>query len=232
MKLKFCGLSTLNSLKHACDLGAHYAGFIFADRSPRKVNQEFMDQLASFNFHQTIPVCVFVNPSAVFVEQVIASLPTAILQFHGDESLDFCESFGLDFWKVIRVKDKNDLDLMQDYPTASAILLENHKPGIYGGTGETFNWDILDSMPELDNNIVLSGGINLENVHKSAANNWLIEDSKWFQVSATHLKQSFKDVTARIEVLEKAAKRLQNNEIDYKTYDQLYHHHRFLHCLH
>ncbi|MGY8772608.1 MAG: phosphoribosylanthranilate isomerase, partial [Gammaproteobacteria bacterium] len=139
MKLKFCGLSTLNSLKHACDLGAHYAGFIFADRSPRKVNHEFMDQLASFNFHQTIPVCVFVNPSAVFVEQVIASLPTAILQFHGDESDQFCSQFNKPFWKSVAVKDASSLPLIlsNGHPSAQAILLETFSVNLDGGTGQT-----------------------------------------------------------------------------------------------
>jgi len=175
-KIKICGISDLIILKNLIDLEVDYIGFIFFNKSPRHVDDDFLEIVKTINFKLTRPVCVFVNPKEEDVYKVSSYFTNPILQFHGDESLDFCESFGLDFWKVIRVKDKNDLDLMQDYPTASAILLENHKPGIYGGTGETFNWDILDSMPELDNNIVLSGGINLENVHNAiATNSWCID---------------------------------------------------------
>ncbi|MBT3673972.1 MAG: hypothetical protein HOG09_02460, partial [Proteobacteria bacterium] len=84
MKIKFCGLNNLDSLRYACDLNADFAGFIFAEQSPRKVEPNFIAQLVDFNFCQTVPVSVFVNPSVQEVQQTIEILPNTILQFHGD----------------------------------------------------------------------------------------------------------------------------------------------------
>jgi len=177
MKLKFCGLRTLESLKHACDLGADYAGFIFADKSPRKVSQEFLEQLSSFNFQNTLPVCVFVNPSSSFVEQVMQHLPTAILQFHGDESDSFCRQFNKPFWKSMPIKDASSLSLVLSgkYPSAQAILLETFSSNLSGGTGQSFDWTIIEDI-DLSNKFILAGGINEVNIDAAISlNPWCID---------------------------------------------------------
>ena len=175
-KIKICGISNLLILKELIALEVDYVGFIFFTKSPRNVSNDFLESLKEIDFKSTRPVCVFVNPKEKEVYQTSSYLTDPILQFHGDESDEFCESFGLDYWKAIRVKNETDLDLIDLYPSASAILLENHVPGIYGGTGESFDWNILDNSAELANNIVLSGGINSENVHNAiTTNSWCID---------------------------------------------------------
>ena len=175
-KIKICGISNLLILKELIALEVDYVGFIFFTKSPRNVSNDFLESLKEIDFKSTRPVCVFVNPKEEEVYQTSSYLTDPILQFHGDESDEFCESFGLDYWKAIRVKNETDLDLIDLYPSASAILLENHVPGIYGGTGESFDWNILDNPAELANNIVLSGGINSENVHNAiTTNSWCID---------------------------------------------------------
>ena len=175
-KLKICGISNLLILKELIALEVDYVGFIFFTKSPRNVSNDFLESLKEIDFKSTRPVCVFVNPKEEEVYQTSSYLTDPILQFHGDESDEFCESFGLDYWKAIRVKNETDLDLIDLYPSASAILLENHVPGTYGGTGESFDWNILDNSAELANNIVLSGGINSENVHNAiTTNSWCID---------------------------------------------------------
>ena len=175
-KIKICGISNLLILKELIALEVDYVGFIFFTKSPRNVSNDFLESLKEIDFKSTRPVCVFVNPKEEEVYQTSSYLTDPILQFHGDESDEFCESFGLDYWKAIRVKNEADLDLINLYPSASAILLENHVPGIYGGTGESFDWNILDNLAELANNIVLSGGINSENVHNAiTTNSWCID---------------------------------------------------------
>ena len=170
-KIKICGISDLLILKELIALEVDYVGFIFFTKSPRNVSNDFLESLKEIDFKSTRPVCVFVNPKEEEVYQTSSYLTDPILQFHGDESDEFCESFGLDYWKAIRVKNETDLDLIDLYPSASAILLENHVPGTYGGTGESFDWNILDNSAELANNIVLSGGINSENVHNAITTN-------------------------------------------------------------
>ena len=175
-KIKICGISDLLILKELIALEVDYVGFIFFTKSPRNVSNDFLESLKEIDFKSTRPVCVFVNPKEEEVYQTSSYLTDPILQFHGDESDEFCESFGLDYWKAIRVKNETDLDLIDLYPSASAILLENHVPGTYGGTGESFDWNILDNSAELPNNIVLSGGINSENVHNAiTTNSWCID---------------------------------------------------------
>ena len=175
-KIKICGISNLLILKELIALEVDYVGFIFFTKSPRNVSNDFLESLKEIDFKSTRPVCVFVNPKEEEVYQTSSYLTDPILQFHGDESNEFCESFGLHYWKAIRVKNEADLDLIDLYPSASAILLENHVPGTYGGTGESFDWNILDNSAELANNIVLSGGINSENVHNAiTTNSWCID---------------------------------------------------------
>ena len=175
-KIKICGISNLLILKELIALEVDYVGFIFFTKSPRNVSNDLLESLKEIDFKSTRPVCVFVNPKEEDVYQISSYLTDPILQFHGDESDEFCESFGLDYWKAIRVKNETDLDLIDLYPSASAILLENHVPGTYGGTGESFDWNILDNSAELANNIVLSGGINSENVHNAiTTNSWCID---------------------------------------------------------
>ena len=175
MKIKFCGLNNLDSLRHVCDLNADFAGFIFAEQSPRKVEPNFIAQLKDFNFCRTIPVSVFVNPSIQEVQQAIEILPNTILQFHGDESDDFCRQFHQPFWKSIPVKDKQSLLMSDNFPSAQAILLETFSQNLSGGTGKSFDWTLLENM-DLSKRFILAGGINPNNIQSAISlNSWCID---------------------------------------------------------
>ena len=175
MKIKFCGLNNLDSLRHACDLNADFVGFIFAEQSPRKVEPNFIAQLVDFNFCQTVPVSVFVNPSIQEVQQAIEILPNTILQFHGDESDDFCRQFHQPFWKSIPVKDKQSLLMIDNFPSAQAILLETFSENLSGGTGKSFDWTLLENM-DLSKKFILAGGINPNNIQSAISlNSWCID---------------------------------------------------------
>jgi len=175
MKIKFCGLNNLDSLRHACDLKADFAGFIFAEQSPRKVEPNFIAQLKDFNFCRTVPVSVFVNPSIQEVQQAIEILPNTILQFHGDESDDFCRQFHQLFWKSIPVKDKQSLLMSDNFPSAQAILLETFSQNLSGGTGKSFDWTLLENM-DLSKRFILAGGINPNNIQSAISlNSWCID---------------------------------------------------------
>jgi phosphoribosylanthranilate isomerase len=118
----------------------------------------------------------YVNADEDYIYETSSYFNNPILQFHGDEENNFCESFGLDYWKAIRVKDKEDLETISLYNSAQAILLENHKEGSYGGTGESFNWTILKDIENDDQNFVLSGGINSQNVDNALkTNSWCLD---------------------------------------------------------
>ena len=70
----------------------------------------------------------------------------------------------MDYWKTIHMKSAASLNAIENYSSADAFLLETYKKDLYGGTGESFNWDIVSGEVLANTNIILSGGINLENV--------------------------------------------------------------------
>ena len=175
-KIKICGISNLDVLKELINLNINYAGFIFYSKSPRFADSDFLESFKDIDFKNTKPVCVYVNPDEEYVYKTSSYFSNPILQFHGDESNDFCESFGLEYWKAIRVKEKSDVLKTKLYSSASAILFENHKEGIYGGTGESFDWNWLNDLQEKEQYFILSGGINSENVHNAlSTNSWCID---------------------------------------------------------
>jgi phosphoribosylanthranilate isomerase len=83
------------------------------------------------------------------------------------ETNDFCNSFNNDFWKVIRVKNIASIEKISEYPDASAILFENYEKNKFGGTGKSFDWNFLENIKSLDMKIIVSGGINIKNVHNA-----------------------------------------------------------------
>ena len=175
-KVKICGVNDLSILEEIVNLEIDFVGFIFFGKSPRNVNNNFLELLNDFNFKKTKPVCVYVNPDEEFVYKTSSYLNNPILQFHGDEDSSFCESFGLEYWKAIRIKDKKDFVELKNYDLASAILMENHKDGFYGGTGESFNWELLKNINTDRHNLILSGGINSQNVDNAlTTKSWCID---------------------------------------------------------
>ena len=162
--IKICGIADASTLNALCELNINYVGFIFYDKSIRNVTSDFLLELEAINFESTRPVCVFVNPSEEEVYKAISFFDNPILQFHGNESCDFCESFGMDYWKAIHMQSAVSINAIENYSSADAFLLETYKKDLYGGTGESFNWDIVSDEVLSNSNIILSGGINLENV--------------------------------------------------------------------
>ena len=175
-KIKICGVSDIDILKQLINFNLDYVGFIFYSKSPRFVDEAFLEKIQDIDFKDTRPVCVYVNADEGFIYKTSSFFNNPILQFHGDEDQNFCETFGLDYWKAIRIKDENDIEKISQYNSASAILLENHKDGTYGGTGDSFNWELLKDIDNDFQNFVLSGGINSENVDNALkTNSWCLD---------------------------------------------------------
>jgi phosphoribosylanthranilate isomerase len=108
-------------------------------------------------------VGVFVNAPADFVLRAIGECNLTMLQFHGDETSDFCTQFGLMNMKAIRVRDSGSLAQLENYQT-DAFLLDAHSRNGLGGTGEKFNWDLAVEAQKFGKPIFLAGGLTPENV--------------------------------------------------------------------
>jgi phosphoribosylanthranilate isomerase len=119
---------------------------------------EIRDALAPFV--QT--VALFVNPDAAQVAQVLQRVRPALLQFHGEETPQFCSQFGTPFVKACRVKPGVDaLEYLRPFSRAAAWLFDSHVPE-YGGVGEAFDWSLVPATQERP--VILSGGLSRENV--------------------------------------------------------------------
>ena len=175
MKLKICGISDIDILQCACEAGVDFVGFIMANASPRKISNDFLDSLENFNFMETSPVFVFVNPTVDEVKKITAKIKNPILQFHGDEEEIFCQQFNQPFWKTIRVKNSQSLEAINDFPSADALLLETFSDDVYGGTGKVFDWSLLENI-KLQSKFILAGGINIKNLNDAISlNPWCID---------------------------------------------------------
>ena len=135
---------------------------MFYDRSPRNVSVPEAQAIAQVAHPFVTLVGLFVDEDREKVQSILSSVPIQLAQFHGNESADYCESFGLPYIKAIRVGEQDDLTgQIAAYGSAHAILLDTYKAGTPGGTGEVFSWDLI---PEMKQHLILAGGLTPENV--------------------------------------------------------------------
>jgi len=162
-RIKICGITRVEDALVAARSGADAIGLVFYERSPRHVSLARATQLAAALPPFIAVVGLFVNADAAFVREVLDSVPLDVLQFHGDESPEFCGQFGKPYLKAIRVKEGVDLlQCASDFCDAQGLLLDAHVEGIPGGTGATFDWTLIPEKLPLP--VILSGGLDVENV--------------------------------------------------------------------
>jgi phosphoribosylanthranilate isomerase len=160
-RIKICGITRTTDAGAAASAGADAIGLVFYPPSPRFLSieraREIRDALPPFV--QT--VALFVNADAAQVAQVIGRVHPAMLQFHGDESPEFCVQFGLPYVKACRMKQGvSALEYLRPFSQAAAWLFDSHVPE-YGGVGESFDWSLI---PETEKPVILSGGLSTTNV--------------------------------------------------------------------
>jgi phosphoribosylanthranilate isomerase len=161
-RVKICGITRAADALAAASAGADAIGLVFYPPSPRFLSveraREIRDALPPFV--QT--VALFVNADAAQVAQVIGRVHPAMLQFHGDETPQFCAQFGLPYVKACRVKAGVDaLEYLRPFSGAAAWLFDSYVPE-YGGVGESFDLSLLPRSPGRP--VILSGGLTRENV--------------------------------------------------------------------
>ena len=163
VKVKICGLTNYRDAAAAVDLGADLLGFNFYPESPRFITPEQAAQIIN-KLPAFIHVAgVFVNASLDQIKEAISECNLDWVQLHGDESPEFCESLlsiNVRTMKAIRVKDQEDIERAESFFT-DAVLLDAFDPEKYGGTGLTFDWNIIG---HINKRIFLAGGINPDNV--------------------------------------------------------------------
>lgn len=169
MRVKICGITNEADAAMVSRAGADALGMVFYPPSPRHV--------ADFGLARAIVqaanpfisiVALVVNPDKAWLEELLSSVPVNLIQFHGDESPEFCESFYRPYVKALRMKEGLDINSeSQRYASSAGILLDTYKKGVPGGTGESFNWDLVPKQRARP--IILAGGLDATNVAQAIA---------------------------------------------------------------
>ena len=196
--VKICGINDIKVLNELIGIDEiSFLGFIFYQSSPRHITEDFLNELKNIDFKNKRPVCVYVNETKEFIQSTSSYFEDPILQFHGNETNEFCSSFKKEFWKVLRVKNDISKNEVLEYKDASAILFENYKKNQPGGTGSSFDWNLLKNMENLDIKIIISGGINIKNVDNAInAKPWCVDINSGVESSA-----GVKDLNQIYEIL-------------------------------
>lgn len=162
-RIKICGITRIEDALLAAKLGADAIGLVFYPQSPRCVSIEIARAIV-----QALPpfitvVGLFVDANKTTVQHVLQHVPLNLLQLHGDENAELCESYGISYIKALRVRAGVNLNSqIQLYKNARGILLDAYHPTLKGGTGQMFDWDLIPH--DLAKPIILAGGLTADNV--------------------------------------------------------------------
>ena len=171
MRVKFCGITRLDDAEHAARLGAWAIGLNHWEGSPRRCDHDVAAEIGAALQRSLEIVGVFVNASLDDIARHVLSERLSMVQLHGDEGLSFCREVsrrtGCKVIKAIRVRTAADLDLARSYRT-DFHLLDAHREGLPGGTGESFDWGLIrerrSRVP-----VILAGGLVPGNVGEAIA---------------------------------------------------------------
>jgi phosphoribosylanthranilate isomerase len=163
VKVKVCGVRTLEEAQSAVDAGADALGFNFWPGSARYIQPRVAREVIAGLSPIVCTVGVFVNEEANRIVDIASELGLSAVQLHGDESPQFCERLAsVKVIKAIRVGQDFDLSVLESY-RVGMILLDSGTEGSYGGTGRRFDWRIAIEAKRVAP-IILAGGLTSENV--------------------------------------------------------------------
>lgn len=168
IRVKICGITRPEDAAAAAAAGADAIGLVFHAPSPRAVTAEQAGAVVAALPPFVTAVGLFVDPEPAAVQGVLAAVPLDVLQFHGGEPPELCAAFGRPWLKAVRMRPGTDLHAAAArYAGARGLLVDTYRPGMPGGTGETFDWSEIP--PDLARPLILAGGLTPENVGEALA---------------------------------------------------------------
>ena len=170
IKIKVCGLNTIKELKYATEYGACWYGMIFVKNTPRYLTYRQAENLINNTPPNIEPIAVTINPSYSKIKKLI-ELGFKYIQLHGDESTTFClnlkNEYKLKIIKAISIRSLKDIEHVNNFRNIVTWVLFDYKDDLLaGGTGKSFNWNLLANK-SLNFNWILSGGLDYNNVDKA-----------------------------------------------------------------
>ncbi|MBD0282425.1 MAG: phosphoribosylanthranilate isomerase [Thermoleophilaceae bacterium] len=170
-RVKICGITNPADARRAADLGAWAIGMIFWPQSSRACSIEDAEAIGAELRRRLHLTGVFVNATLEEVARVVDRCGLTLLQLHGDEGPAYCREAarrtGCEVMKAVRVKDAANVHDLRRFGT-DLHLLDAYSPRTPGGTGETFNWELVRLHPSHPP-VVLSGGLTPDNVGEAIA---------------------------------------------------------------
>jgi len=175
-RIKCCGMTRVEDALLAARLGVDAIGLVFTARSKRRVSLEQARAIRRALPPFVDAVALFMGDEAALVDEVIAVVQPDLLQFHGDETDDWCAQFDRRYLKAIAMGEgAAALPRLHGYPRAAALLLDGHAAGEAGGSGKAFDWSLLPR--DLAQPVILAGGLHAGNVGAAirAARPWAVD---------------------------------------------------------
>lgn len=165
-RVKICGITRAEDASAAIQHGCDAIGLVFYEPSPRYVTPATARSIAAGLPPFVSAVGLFVDADAEYVREVLSQVRLDLLQFHGDETPEYCRQFGVPYLKAVRVRpETNLLQYAAAYADAKALLLDAYIPGTPGGTGTTFDWALIPR--DFPKPIILAGGLDAGNVSEA-----------------------------------------------------------------
>ncbi|NOQ76420.1 MAG: phosphoribosylanthranilate isomerase [Methylococcaceae bacterium] len=165
-RIKICGFTQVKNAVEAAHLGVDAIGLVFYPPSPRNVSIE-----QAVNIVNALPafvtvVALFVDAQEAQIRDILSKVSIDCLQFHGDETVEACRLYKKPYMKAVRMKPGLDvMALAEEYNDASALLLDAYHPGIKGGSGSQFDWELIPAQCPLP--VVLAGGLQVDNARQA-----------------------------------------------------------------
>ncbi len=170
-RVKICGITRPQDAIEAARLGADAIGLVFYPPSPRAVTMEQARAVVAVIPPFVTVVGLFVDAKLAEISAVLDAVRLDTLQFHGHEPAAECARYSRPYIKALRMSEDMDVRAaVRDYAEASAVLLDTYHQELPGGTGQSFDWSRVPM--DLDKPIVLSGGLNPENVADAIRRVW------------------------------------------------------------
>lgn len=167
-RVKICGITSVDDALQVADSGADAIGLVFYKKSSRYVTIDQAVEICEALPPFVSVVGLFMNASSDYVHEVMADVRCDLLQFHGDESPGFCDSFAIPYVKAVAMGHDEDEEVFDfteyadQFPDAKAFLVDGHAPGEAGGSGQSFDWQEIPL--DYPAPIILAGGLNPSNV--------------------------------------------------------------------
>jgi len=166
-RIKVCGITDYGDLAHAVSAGVDGLGFIFAEKSPRRIDPEKARELIKSVPPFVDAVGVFVNQDPDIVTDIIKYCGLTMVQLHGQENVDYCRLMPVRVLKAFAVNnDSNGSEMASYADVAAGYLLDTYHQSMAGGSGQAFDWNLVEGL-RVPGPVLLAGGLGPDNIEEA-----------------------------------------------------------------